>query len=75
MREGKGIKRTNSRNKWIINGYLTGRDTHTQAALVNASPWATYKTTLVKVRKKIHISTNIMHILGSILLKSVLLNG
>lgn len=74
MRGGEGGKKgTNSSNKWIINGYLTERETHTD--LVNVSPWAAYKTALVKVRKKIHISTNGVHMLGSVFYKTVLLNG
>lgn len=42
-RARKKEKGTNSSNKWIINGYLTETHTHTYAAPVNASPWASYK--------------------------------
>lgn len=74
MRERE--KATNNSNKWLINVYLTESERHTHAALVNASPWAAYKTTLVKSEgKKIKISCSTVNMLGSVLLKSVLLNG
>lgn len=60
-------------NKWIPNG---DTHAHTHAAVVNASPWASYKKgSCKKWGKKEKISTSAVHMLGSVLLKTVLLNG